>query len=564
MTSLKDPAIEPALARLIAARAPKIIINTTAFSALREDDTTVLDSAGVPVLQAVLAGSARDAWAVSPRGLSATDVAMNVVLPELDGRLLSRAISFKAEAAVDPRLEFATVRHQPEMDRIAYVATLAAGWVRLGSRPRAERQVAIMLSDYPARGGRAGYAVGLDSAASAAAILADLAAAGFDTGPHAISTADVEALLNGHAKQLTIPLAAYARQLAVLPASIQADIEKAWGDPAIDPAFADGHFHFPVLRAGRIAILLQPDRGSHADRKATYHDMTIPPRHAYVALYGWLRDHESIDALVHLGTHGTLEWLPGKALALSSECWPEAVLGPMPVIYPFIVNNPGEAAQAKRRLCAVTIGHLTPPLTAGGLHGAMAELEALVEEYAAADGLDRRRMPLLEAEIIDRAWSTGLAAECGLVRGELPRQSIAKLDARLCDIKDLSVRDGLHVFGRTPEATGTIRARSSHRDREWSVFRGGSASHDRKRRRGVCNERARGFAGRARRPSRSGGAIRRSQPWPRRCPPYWTQPDIARSARRADPGRLLPSAFARQTKSFAAICRITAIILARL
>ena len=205
------------------------------------------------------------------------------------------------------------------------------------------------------------------------------------------------------------------------------------------------------MRAGRIAILLQPDRGSHADRKATYHDMTIPPRHAYVALYGWLRDHESIDALVHLGTHGTLEWLPGKALALSSECWPEAVLGPMPVIYPFIVNNPGEAAQAKRRLCAVTIGHLTPPLTAGGLHGAMAELEALVEEYAAADGLDRRRMPLLEAEIIDRAWSTGLAAECGLVRGESPRQSIAKLDARLCDIKDLSVRDGLHVFGRTPE-----------------------------------------------------------------------------------------------------------------
>ena len=205
------------------------------------------------------------------------------------------------------------------------------------------------------------------------------------------------------------------------------------------------------MRAGRIAILLQPDRGSHADRKATYHDMTIPPRHAYVALYGWLRDHESIDALVHLGTHGTLEWLPGKALALSSECWPEAVLGPMPVIYPFIVNNPGEAAQAKRRLCAVTIGHLTPPLTAGGLHGAMAELEALVEEYAAADGLDRRRMPLLEAEIIDRAWSTGLAAECGLVRGEPPRQSIAKLDARLCDIKDLSVRDGLHVFGRTPE-----------------------------------------------------------------------------------------------------------------
>ena len=185
VTSLKDPAIEPALARL-SRPALRRLSSIRPHSPRCARMTLVLDSAGVPVLQAVLAGSARDAWAVSPRGLSATDVAMNVVLPELDGRLLSRAISFKAEAVVDPRLEFATVRHQPEMDRIAYVATLAAGWVRLGSRPRAERQVAIMLSDYPARGGRAGYAVGLDSAASAAAILADLAAAGFDTGPHAI------------------------------------------------------------------------------------------------------------------------------------------------------------------------------------------------------------------------------------------------------------------------------------------------------------------------------------------------------------------------------------------
>ena len=448
VTSLKDPAVAEPVAALIASRKPKIIINTTAFSALRDDGTTVLDSAQVPVLQAVLAGGAQQAWATSNRGLSPTDLAMNVVLPELDGRLMSRAISFKAEAACDERLEFACVRHEPEPDRIDYVARLAAAWVRLSLKPRAERRVAVMLSDYPARGGRTGYAVGLDTAASAAAIAADLLAAGYDA--MAITASDVEALLRGDADDVAVPLADYKRWLAALPERLRWDISQAWGEPANDPAVGDGAFRFRVLRAGKIVIVLQPDRGTCADRKAGYHDMSVPPRHAYVAHYGWLREHEGIDAIVHLGTHGTLEWLPGKALALSQECWPEAVLGAVPVVYPFIVNNPGEAAQAKRRLGAVTIGHLTPPLAPGGLHGALAELEALVEEYAAADGLDRRRMPLLEAEIIDRAWTAGLAAECGLAKGEAPRQAIAKLDARLCDIKDLSVRDGLHVFARAP------------------------------------------------------------------------------------------------------------------
>ena len=448
VTSLKDPAVAEPLQRLIAARRPAVVVNTTAFSALRDDDTTVLDAADVPVLQAVLSGSARAAWEASPRGLSPTDLAMNVVLPEIDGRLLSRAISFKAESAPDPRLEFAAVRHEPLPDRVAFAASLAAAWARLGAKPAPERRIAVVLSDYPARAGRAGYAVGLDTAASTAAMLADLASAGYAT--RAVTAAEVDALLLGRAGALRIPLAFYATVLARLPERLRGEIADAWGEPSADPAVRDGAFVLPMLDVGRVSILLQPDRGVAADRKAGYHDMTVPPRHAYVALYAWLREHQGIDALVHLGTHGTLEWLPGKALALSAECWPEAVLGPLPVIYPFIVNNPGEAAQAKRRLGAVTIGHLTPPLVAGALHGALGELEALVEEYAAADGLDRRRMPLLEAEIIDRAWTTGLAAECGLERGDSARAAIAKLDARLCDIKELSVRDGLHVFGRAP------------------------------------------------------------------------------------------------------------------
>ncbi|TMJ24555.1 MAG: cobaltochelatase subunit CobN, partial [Alphaproteobacteria bacterium] len=171
VSSLKDVAIEPALGRLIRSHKPVVILNTTAFSAMRDDDTTVLDAAAAPVLQVVLSGSTREAWAESGRGLSPADLAMNVVLPELDGRLLTRAISFKAEAPADPRLEFASVRHRSEPDRVDYVARLAAAWARLARKPRCERKVALVLSDYPARGGRAGYAVGLDTTESTLEIL---------------------------------------------------------------------------------------------------------------------------------------------------------------------------------------------------------------------------------------------------------------------------------------------------------------------------------------------------------------------------------------------------------
>jgi cobaltochelatase CobN len=398
--SLKDPAIQEPLGALLHRRKPAIILNTTAFSAMRDDDTTILDQADVPVLQVVLSGSARAAWADSARGLSPSDLAMNVVLPELDGRLLTRAISFKEETPVDPRLEFAGVRHAPDPDRVDYVARLAANWARLGAKPPADRKLALVLSNYPARGGRAGYAVGLDTTESALEILRLLRAEGYDVGAADWRAADIAPLLCGA---------------------------------------------LPHLRCGKLVVLLQPDRGS------AYHDVAAEPHPDYVAVYAWLRDEEKIDALVHLGTHGTLEWLPGKALALSGDCWPEKVLGPIPVVYPFIVNNPGEAVQAKRRLSAVTIGHLTPPLSAAGLHGPLGELEGLVEEYVSADGLDRRRLGFLEDEIVERAWSSGLAEECGLVEGEASREAVAKLDAQLCDIKDLSIRDGLHVFGRMPE-----------------------------------------------------------------------------------------------------------------
>ena len=235
-----------------------------------------------------------------------------------------------------------------------------------------------------------------------------------------------------------------------MPSAAVARLREAWGEPADDPDVRDGAFRFRAKKFGNLLVALPPDRGRAAERRADYHDPRLPPRHALVAFGLWLQHVAKVDALVHMGAHGTLEWLPGKAVALTAECFPEIVTGPLPVIYPFIVSNPGEAAQAKRRIAAVTIGHLPPPLVAGGLSGDARELERLVDEYAQADGLDRRRRERLATLIVETAQRSGLAREAGVGTAFAPDEALRRIDAWLCDLKDLAIKDGLHIYGRAP------------------------------------------------------------------------------------------------------------------
>jgi cobaltochelatase CobN len=461
VTSLKDPRAGEAIAAAIDAERPAAIINTTAFSGALDAGGTVLDRPDVPVLQAILPTTGREAWAGGTRGLGAADLAMNVVLPELDGRIVTRAISFKRPSAASPALEFSVVRHEPEPEAVAAVADLAAGWIRLGRTPRAERRIAVVLSDYPAKGGRTGYAVGLDASESIRSIGDALGAAGFATSGLALD--DPMAALEGRvggAVTIDYPVSAYVRAFADLPAAFRDAVVAAWGPPEeVYDVVESGEgpaFRFRVLGTGGVIVAVQPDRGRLDSRKADYHDPNRPPRHSYVAFYLWLRHVFGMHAMVHLGTHGTLEWLPGKAVAPSPACTPTALVGPTPVVYPFIVNNPGEAAQAKRRIGAVTLGHLTPMLVDGALTGAAAEIEALLDEYAEAQGLDPRRAGAIGEAILDKADAAGLLAECGAAvpagAGAPDRAAaLARLDAWLCDIKELRIGDGLHVFGRAPE-----------------------------------------------------------------------------------------------------------------
>lgn len=450
VTSLKDPAAARFIETLIDEERPDVVVNTTAFSARDDDGRCVLDKADAPVLQAMLTGSSQEGWQENPRGLGPADLAMNVVLPEIDGRIITTALSCKAETARSERLEFARLVHQPLPSRTAFIADLALNWARLRRTPEHARHVALVLSDYPGKQGRSAYALGLDTPASVAAIAEDLRAVGYTIGDLP-SAAELMRHLSRDTHRTTVSVQTYRAWLDALPPEFRADLVAAWGEPEDDPQVRDGLFQHAWIEAGHLLIALQPDRATAAERKAAYHDMARPPCHAYVAFYLWLRHARRIDALVHCGTHGTLEWLPGKALALSDTCAPEVVLGPTPLLYPFIVNNPGEAAQAKRRNGAVIIGHMTPPLMDAGLDGVAAEIEHLFDEFAAAETLDPPRAALIARTLVERIEETGLAAECG-IDPRSGREALIALDSWLCDIKEMRIRDGLHIFGRGTDA----------------------------------------------------------------------------------------------------------------
>src|SRR5690606_27735778 len=302
---------------------------------------------------------------------------------------------------------------------------LAARWSRLARLSPDERRVAIVLANYPNCDGRIGNGVGLDTPQSVVRILRAMKDAGYELNAIPVSgnrliealrqgvTNDLEAAPHRPAR-VCYPLGAYRLFFDGLPEQLRARVIARWGEPEADPHLREDGFALPVLLLGNVAVLIQPARGYNIDPARTYHDPDLVPPHSYFAAYAWLRNGFKADAVIHCGKHGSLEWLPGKALALSESCIPEAVLGPLPQLYPFIVNDPGEGTQAKRRTAAVIIDHLTPPLTRAEIYGDLAALEQLVDEYYEAAGLDRRRLPLLADRILAEARRIGLDADCDI------------------------------------------------------------------------------------------------------------------------------------------------------
>ena len=344
--SLKAPGVAGWLGAHLSVYPPVAVVNATAFSARSEDGSTPFDAASCPVFQVALSTARRRDWATSERGLSPADLAMHVVLPEVDGRLFAGLVSHKSPGKRHPELQFSRFGHRADAERIATVVDRVKAWYRLAATPAPERLLVVVLSTYPGRAHQMAHAVGLDALASTEGLVSALAAEGY-------GIAGGSPLVEALGEILTWPLADYRAALEALPGTLREALTHAWGDPESDPAIRDGLVHFTATRRGGVLVALQPERGAVGTRDADYHDQSRTPRHAYVAFYLWLRA-QGLHALIHMGAHGTLEWLPGKSVALSGTCWPEALIGATPVIYPFIVNDPGEAAQAKRRIGAVT------------------------------------------------------------------------------------------------------------------------------------------------------------------------------------------------------------------
>ena len=441
VTSLKAAGAADWLRAHFAQHPPAAIVNATAFSAIGDDGTTPFDAAACPVFQVALSTAWREDWAESLRGLAPGDLAMHVVLPEVDGRLFAGVVSFKSPDERDPDLQFVHLAHRADDERVSAVVARVAAWYRLAIKSAGEKRLAIVLSNYPGRPHQIAHAVGLDALASVEALLSDLGEAGFD-----VEATEVlgDILLR---EELTWSVAEYRTALSGLSRQLQDDLARAWGAPEDDPSCLGGAFRFAAIRCGKAIIAVQPERGEVGQRDADYHDLSRTPRHAYVAFHLWLR-REAVDAVIHMGAHGTLEWLPGKSVALSSACWPDALIGDVPVIYPFIVNDPGEAAQAKRRIGAVTIGHLPPPLAKAAVPEGLRQLERLLDEYSTADGLDPARRQRLIAAIRDEAGAAGLEDDLGLHASAAPAEAIPLIDRFVCDLKESQYGDGLHVFGR--------------------------------------------------------------------------------------------------------------------
>ncbi len=460
--SLRHPEAQNAMVQKAEAEPPQVILTLQSFSVGMQDIQRVsfLETLGCPVLQVPVSTHDRHAWEHNPRGLTPSEVAMNVALPEIDGRVLGTVIGFKEEYQTDADVEFTLKRLLPDPSQIQYVAELAWNWAKLKRRPNAQKRIAIILANYPNKDSRLGNGVGLDTPASVVNFLKALEDSGYQvTDP----PEDGEALMNfmqagitndversyGKACEQFLPHTLWQQCLQALPQATQEHLMQQWSD-AEREGFVEktpqGDLPVAGKQFGNVFIGIQPPRGFAVQTQAIYHSPDLPPPPEYIAFYLWIREVFQADAIVHFGKHGNLEWLPGRSVALGSEDFPRICIGPTPHLYPFIVNNPGEGTQAKRRASAVIIDHLTPPLARAGLYEDLEKIERLLEEHAHCETLYPERAHELEHEI------EHILAEASW-RDELPQDEdwLNALGNYLCEIKESQIRSGLHIFGQAPE-----------------------------------------------------------------------------------------------------------------
>ncbi|CCQ55783.1 cobaltochelatase subunit CobN [Crocosphaera watsonii] len=444
-----------------------LILNTTSFSLGKIDDNScshlwqILD---IPILQVIFSSGTKEQWLDSFQGLNPRDVAMNIALPEVDGKIITRAVSFKSVKTWNEQLETDVIVYESVEDRLNFVSELAANFIKLNHTPVKERKIALILANYPNKDGRIANGVGLDTPASCINILQALQEEGYSikdiprTGDELIQRLTQGITNDPESKELrpvnqSISCSEYEQYFQTLPLETQQEITQRWGDiPEVNNVTS-----YPIsgIQLGNIFIGIQPSRGYDFDPSLNYHAPDLEPTPHYLAYYYWLKHHFQAAAIIHVGKHGNLEWLPGKSLALSSTCYPEITLATIPNFYPFIVNDPGEGSQAKRRSHAVILDHLTPPLTRAELYGNLEQLETLIDEYYEAQTLDPKRLKIIGDRITSLVTETNLNQDLGInsINNDSLSQFVTIADGYLCELKEAQIRDGLHILGSCPKDT---------------------------------------------------------------------------------------------------------------
>ncbi|HNP56339.1 MAG TPA: cobaltochelatase subunit CobN [Gordonia sp. (in: high G+C Gram-positive bacteria)] len=449
-------------------------------------DVERLAALDIPILQGLAVTGSREQWEANDDGLSPLDVASQVAVPEFDGRIITVPFSFKEFD--DDGLPW----YQPDEERCARVAGIAVRHARLRHLANTDKRIALVLSAYPTKHARIGNAVGLDTPKSLLRLLTALRAHGYDIGDPAqipgLLDDDSDALMHAlieaggqdpawltdevlAANPIRVAADDYQRWFATLPADLREGVEEKWG-PAPGDLFVDrsanpdGDIVVAAMTFGNVVLMVQPPRGFGENPVAIYHDPDLPPSHHYLAAYHWLAANPvadgwgfGADAVVHLGKHGNLEWLPGKTLGMSASCGTDAALGDLPLVYPFLVNDPGEGTQAKRRAHAVLVDHLIPPMARAESYGDIARLEQLLDEHANIAALDPAKLPAIRQQIWTLLTAAKMDHDLGLAERpdeEVFDDMLLHVDGWLCEIKDVQIRDGLHILGEAPVDDGEI------------------------------------------------------------------------------------------------------------
>jgi cobaltochelatase CobN len=444
-----------------------VVINTTSFSIKSLTDTAdehfIFRKMNVPVIQAIFASCTKEIWQDNLFGLTPTDVAMNIALPEIDGRIITTAVSFKSSLGKDELTDSDILRYTTHEEGCDFVVAFARRWIDIRYKRNAEKHVALIMPNYPNKDSRLANGVGLDTPASIIEILTALQAQGYHMGDFVpASSAELITLITHYITndidtalyrpyQVSLPVAQFYQYYNSLSPVLQQKIAAQWGRPEDSPNYNEDGFIIPGFLLGNIFVSIQPARGYNQDVKAIYHSPDLPPTYAYLAYYYWVNHVFAADAVVHVGKHGNLEWLPGKSVALSRDtCFPAVLLGPIPHFYPFIVNDPGEGTQAKRRNHAIIIDHLIPPMTRAESYGVLTKLEHLIDEYYDAYSIDPKRTAVIKTQITQLVREANLETDLQTAVKDID-ELLVKLDGYLCELKEAQIRDGLHILGKAPE-----------------------------------------------------------------------------------------------------------------